>query len=234
MAVWNSFFRFFRKDYRVTVFDFPGQGGGKIVSGPPEVDLGEQIEVVRAVQEHASPPGKVYLFGSSWGGVVAAAFAAKYPSRVEKALLASFGTKPSSRMTRVINQGQELYRNGVGAKIGHLLVDEFGQLIPETLKSRIVNQFTNMKEEHFQNFLAHSESVKQIRHIHEIIDLGKIQAETLIMNGAKDALLDSQDIEEVATAIDNCRFEVIPDAGHFLHFEDPRILDQYADFFAGV
>jgi pimeloyl-ACP methyl ester carboxylesterase len=49
MAVWRSFIKHFSKNYKVIVFDFPGQGRAKIISGGSGVSIDEQVEILHEV-----------------------------------------------------------------------------------------------------------------------------------------------------------------------------------------
>jgi pimeloyl-ACP methyl ester carboxylesterase len=231
MAVWRSFISFFSKKYRVVVFDFPGQGRSKITAGGLGISFDEQIETLHTVVEAVAPGERVILSGASWGSIVAAGFAAKYPALVDKVLLGSFGVKPSSKMAQVISRGQQMYRNGKGNRIGRLLVNEFGQKIPEALRGKIINQFERMVSEHFEAFREHSEFVGGIGHLEDIVRLEDIRAKTMIVNGEHDTLLNLEDIEIAKSKIPDCESMIVKDTGHFLHFERPEILRLYQTFF---
>ena len=52
MSAWRSFVSYFQRDFRVVVFDMPGQGRAQVTSGSNRVTLDEQIQVVHElVQE---------------------------------------------------------------------------------------------------------------------------------------------------------------------------------------
>ena len=233
MAVWRGFISFFSKAYRVVVFDFPGQGRARVLEGGISISFEEQVESLRAVIEAVSPSEKVILSGASWGSIVAAGLAAQYPALVEKLLLGSFGIKPSTKMTEVILEGQQMYQNGAGKRIGRLLVDEFGQQIPDTLRAKIIHQFEYMDEHHFLAFKAHSEFVNSISHLSDIVRLEDIRAKTLIVNGEHDTLLNFDDLEIAQAKIPDCELIIVEGAGHFLHFERSEIMKLYRSFFAG-
>jgi pimeloyl-ACP methyl ester carboxylesterase len=171
MAVWRGFISYFSKTHQVVVFDFPGQGRSRVLQGEAAISFDEQVESLRAVIRAVSPSQPVILSGASWGSIVAAGLSAASPELVEKLLLGSFGIKPSRKMTEVILEGQQLYANGDGNRIGKLLVEEFGQKVPDTLKVKIIRQFEYMTESHFLAFKAHSEFVNSIAHLSDIVRL---------------------------------------------------------------
>ena len=49
MAVWKSVVSYFFKDYRIVLFDFPGQGRARVLSGPTAISFDEQLDVLYQV-----------------------------------------------------------------------------------------------------------------------------------------------------------------------------------------
>ncbi len=233
MAVWRAFVSFFVPEYSIVVFDFPGHGRAKILSGPPVVPLEEQIAVLRHVVDETHLSSELLHFAAaSWGTIVAAGFAARYPSEVGKMVLGSFGVKPSKAMLDTITRGQQLVDENKGSEVGQMMIESFGQRISPSYKSKIIEQFHHMDKEQFLVIYAHCDFVRNARHISEFVDLRKIQAKTLIVNGEHDTILDLRDGDFAATQIPNCELKMIPDAGHFLHFEREDILNIYREFLA--
>jgi len=91
MAAWRPVVTYFSRDYRLLLFDFPGQGRAQIISGSAVVALDEQVEVLHQVLSAQNAPEKSIVAGASWGGVVVAAFASRFPHLVDNIILASFG-----------------------------------------------------------------------------------------------------------------------------------------------
>ncbi len=233
MAVWRSVVSFFAADFSIVVFDFPGQGRAQILSGSPVVSLGEQTAVLRHVVDATNQSSDLLnTAAASWGTIVAAAFAARYPSEVGKMVLGSFGVKPSKAMLDTIIRGQQLVDENKGSEVGQMMIESFGQRLSLSLKSKIIEQFHHMDKEQFLVIYAHCDFVRHARHISDFVDLRNIQAKTLIVNGEHDTILDLRDGEFVATQIPNCELKMISDAGHFLHFEREDILNIYREFLA--
>ena len=230
MAVWLSVVRYFSPDYTVVIFDLPGQGRSRTLSGPPGASLEEQVAVLDRVISVTRNNGQINLAAASWGTVVAASYAAQHPGASDKLILASFGLKPSDALLEVIKDGQKLVDTNNGQRLGHLIIERFGQDIPDTYKHRIIEQFSNMGTDQLMAFYAHSESVENARHIRDYVDLRNIRAKTLIVNGEHDTILDLRDGEFAATQIPRCQLKIVPGAGHFLHFEREDILEIYKEF----
>lgn len=232
MAVWRSFVSHFIADYTVVVFDMPGQGRSTIVSGSPGIAFDEQIEVLLAVVNATSRDKKVILAAASWGTIVSVALAARYPELVHKMILGSFGARPSRAMMEIIREGQRLFNEDNTGDIAPMMIEKFGQYIPESQKQQMIAQFRNMSREQFLSFYEHCEFVGQSTSIEEFIELGNIEASTLIVTGEYDAILDNKDVEQTSTRIPDCEFRMIPGAGHFLHWEQSDILHTYSEFLA--
>jgi len=232
MAAWRSFVSHFVANYSVVVFDLPGQGRSQILSGSPAVSFDEQVEVLEGVVNATNRNGAVHLAAASWGTIISAALAARHPELVDKMILGSFGAKPSRAVIDVIKVGQRLFDEDKTSEIAPLMIEVFGQYIPEAHKKQMIDQFRHMSREHFLNFYEHCSFIEQASDIAAFVDLASIKASTLIVTGEFDSLLDVTDIEEAALRIPDCEFKLVPGAGHFLHWEKADILHIYSDFLA--
>jgi alpha/beta superfamily hydrolase len=92
------------------------------------------------------------------------------------------------------------------------------------------DQFKNITKEHLENFHAHGQLLETTKHINEVVDLRSIKAQTLIINGEMDTVMDFDDIILAATQIANCIVKIVPGVGHFLHNESDDVLSIYRDF----
>ncbi len=230
MAAWKSVVSYFFKDYSLVLFDFPGQGRARILTGPTEVSLDEQVRVLHQVVIAQRVPGRCDVVGASWGGIVVAVFASQYPELVGKIILASFGAKTSKKMLRVIRKGMELYESGRGDEVSALIIENFGQHLSEAYKKKICHQFASIKKEHFRAFYAHGSFLENGHSIDEVVELANIKATTLIISGEHDTIMDLDDLRIVSSQIPNCETRIIRGVGHFLHNEREDILDIYKQF----
>lgn len=232
MAAWRPVVTYFARDYRLLLFDFPGQGRARVISGPSVVDLDEQVEVLRQVLLAQNDYHNCIVAGASWGGVVVAAFASRFPDLVDKIVLASFGIRVNEKLVEAIQDGQRLNGAATGEKIADVIIKYFGQHLNGTFKRKMHDQFKNITKEHMENFNAHGNLMKRTRHISEVVDLRSIKAQTLIINGALDTVMDREDALVAASQIANCMVKFVPGVGHFLHNESDDVLEIYRDFLA--
>ena len=234
MASWRTLVRHFARqcEYRVVLFDFPNQGRARCCRGDARVSVAEQVDVLGAVADEVSPDRPVALIGGSWGAVVAAAYAARCPKRVSRLVLGSFQIKANARLREVASLGRALVADGRGDELGPLFMREFGAQLPADRQRAILAQFAALRNEQFQQMYEHAARLVNEESIDQIADLGDIEAETLIVNGAADPIIDPHDAQtlERLPAAERC---VVPDVGHFLHIESPGVLDIYSGFLLG-
>ncbi|MFH0762263.1 MAG: alpha/beta hydrolase, partial [Candidatus Omnitrophota bacterium] len=228
MAMWHSFVRRFRKKYRIILFDFPNQGRARILSGQINVALDEQVAILRGVLEAAKAGGEVTVCAASWGGVVAAAFASRYPDKVKRLILASLGTRPNKKMIETIKKGSSISCEN-RKEMAETLIESFGTNLPPIIKQKIITQFNNMGSEKLKAFHQHGLFILGTREIGDVVRLEDIKAETILINGEKDSIIDLNDVRFLATQIPNCQLRIVKDAGHFLHLERQEILDLYQE-----
>ncbi len=225
MAMWQSFIRHFSPDHRVILFDFPGQGKGRIISGPQSASLEEQVEILRAVIAAAGAQ-HITICSASWGGVIALALAARYPHLVKQLVLGSLGTKPNKRMIETIQSGFQIAPHKRD-EMADTLIDSFGQNLPEAVKKKITRQFASMSPEQLRAFCEHGLFIIAAKNLSDVIDLKKIQAETVLINGENDTIIDLDDVKYLATQLPHCHLKIVKNVGHFLHLENDNVLDVY-------
>lgn len=228
MAMWQSLVARFSRDYRIVLFDFPNQGKAKILVGPSQVSLDEQVEILAAMMDKAGLTRDATLCAASWGGVIAVAFASRFPDRVKRLILASLGTKPNKKMVETIKKGSGLHINNRD-QMAHTLIRSFGESLPAKMKENIINQFRAMKEEALQAFYEHGLFVIASKQLSEVVDLSTIRAETILLNGENDTIIDLDDVRFLASQIPHCELRIIKGVGHFLHMENENVLDIYEE-----
>jgi pimeloyl-ACP methyl ester carboxylesterase len=230
MAVWRAVTQRFSQHFTVIIFDMPGVGRSRILSGSAHVTVQEQIEVVHALIEHAAPRGSLTLAGSSWGTAIAAGYAALHPEAVQQLVLSSFGMKPNAVMQGIIVDAQTLYDSGNYAAGADIILNMFGQQIGPTYKRQIELQFASLSQRSAESFYEHCRNILKLGHLRDSVDLTQIQARTLTVNGSEDRIIDLDDMWVAEALIPECECRLIDGVGHFLHFERPEVLDDYEDF----
>ena len=228
MAMWHTFVSRFSGKYRIALFHFPNQGKAKIISGPAQVSLDEQVGILAAVMEKAGVSKDAALCAASWGGVVAAAFASRYPERIKRLVLASLGTRANEKMAETIKKGAVIDMRDRD-QMARVLLEAFGENLPVRIKQKIFTQFRAMKEENVRAFYEHGLFVVSSGKLSELVNLKNIKAETTLLYGERDTIIDLADVKFLASQIPNCRIRIVEGVGHFLHLESEAVFDLYAD-----
>ena len=234
MSIWRSVVKHFTSDFRVLVFDMPGVGRSHILDGPAYVSVDEQVQVLDSLIARFEPGTRpLTLAGSSWGTAIAAVYAARYPDRVANLLLSSFGMKPNAGMEYVVRRAETLYRARDFAGGADLILEVFGDRLQAGYKRQIAAQFAGLTAESAEVFHEHCANIMKLGRLDEQIDLRNIKARTLIINGADDPIIDLEDMDQAQRLIPDCQLRLVEGVGHFLHFERPELLDEYAEFLCG-
>jgi len=228
MAMWHTFILRYAPHYRIVLFDFPNQGKGRVTSGPIFVTLDEQVDILREVMKATGMNRNVTMCSASWGGIIAMAFASRYHHEVRQLCLASLGTKANDAMVETIKKGFQIDTKD-RQKIADILIESFGQNLPENIKNKIVSQFHAMSEENLRAFYEHGLFVVSTKKLGDLINLANIKAKTFLIYGEKDTIIDLEDVKFLSTQIPKCEVRVVKGAGHFLHMEHDDIFDVYED-----
>ena len=225
MAMWHSFIRRFSSSYRIVLFDFPGQGKGHVLSGPTKTSLEEEVEILEEVIK-GTGVNDITLCTASWGGVVAMMFAERHPPIVRRLILGSLGTRANKQMADIIQSGSQIDPNDRG-KISDSLINCFGQNLPDVIKRKIMKQFAEMSQERLAAFCEHGLFIIDGKNLRDVVNFKGIQAETILLRGENDTIVDLDDVQYLTSQIPNCRMEIVQGVGHFLHLETDDVLDIY-------
>jgi pimeloyl-ACP methyl ester carboxylesterase len=231
MAMWHSFVRRFKESYRIVLFDLPNQGGGRVVAGSAHLSLEEQVDILTAVIEATSAGHRLTVCSASWGGVIAMAYAVRYPGRLKCLILASMGTRANQKMIDMISQGLQR-RVKDPLKVAESLIEGIGQDLPVAMKNKIVSQFRHMGPDAFQAFLQHGSTVLSVRELSKVVDVSKVQCKTILLHGENDTIVDLDDVRYLTAEIPRSELRVIKNVGHFLHLEKEELLDVYEEILA--
>jgi pimeloyl-ACP methyl ester carboxylesterase len=233
MAMWRSVVkRMAGTHYQTVLFDFPNQGRAAALNQhltTKSLSVEQQVDVLHAVVEQVSPLQPVALLGGSWGALIAAAYAATHPSRVLRLVLGSFQTRPTEKLRQVARDGRALVEAGRGSELGELFVAEFGGGMDAVRQRAIGAQLRTLGPEQYRQMYDQARLLVDNVDIESMVDLQRIAARTLIVNGETDPIVDWEGTPRVAARFRSASFEIVP-AGHFLHHERPEIVDTYATF----
>ncbi len=162
---------------------------------------------------------KAHLFGVSMGGMIAQHFAADYPDRVEKLILAVTAPQPNFTLTESIEEWIRLAAENnhtalMDSNLRRIYSDSYYRknkwLVP------IIGRLTKPKS--YTRFFVQASACLT----HDAFDrLPEIQAPTLVIGGAKDQALGIQPSLDIALRIPGAKLKVYPDWGHGVYEEAP-------------
>ena len=181
-------------------------------------------EVLQAAQVN-----HVTICSASWGGVVALAYAQKYPRSINRMLLGGMATRPNQSMIKTIGEGCRI-DPGERKEMAEVLIGSFGTNLPESMKNRIFRQFCAMSKEQLRAFCDQGLFVLSASNLGEVVDFKNIPVDTILFRGENDTITDLDDVKFLAAQLPNCRLKIVKNVGHFLHLESDEVLEDYYAF----
>lgn len=179
--------------------------------------------------------GRIALLGFSHGGMVAIRYAASYPERVERLVLASTSARRGEAQRveaeRLIaaRAGEPWYAEAVAAleseEHAHQTVEAMARLL-KTMTPLFFSRWNAAAAEFVKSDFG-IDNVDALRFFNArppdlTSDLGRISSPTLVITGEEDFVCGPASGTEIAAGIGAARLVVIPDAGHMTYFEQPE------------
>lgn len=215
-----------------------GTGGSDRPADPRAYTIEDHVGDVEALRTHLGVQ-RMHLLGHSFGGVVAMAYAAAHPERLDRLVLASSLARFSAEQAQAAetamkaHSGEPWYADARAA----LEEEESGRFHGDEELSAIAMRELPL---YFARYGAAAAAYLKIvarEHINsdalglfnrEIMttfdlrpELPRITAPTLVITGEADFITSPVCAEEIAACIAGVRKVIIPDAGHFTFIEAP-------------
>jgi pimeloyl-ACP methyl ester carboxylesterase len=223
-SMWDAQARFFADRYRVITPDILGFGGSQPALPWSIEQMGDEL---LSLVDHLEIQ-RLTLVGLSIGGYISLPFAAKHPDRIEKLVLAHTRARADNAVERE-NRSQmvtALQENGI-------------EILPDSMLPRLLgaNASGDLRDRIRRTILKASPNaaifaVTAMRSRADATSLlPQLSCPTLVIAGDGDSILRVEDCRQMASAIPNARFDVIPNAGHLSNLEEPeqfnRALEQF-------
>ena len=204
----------FATDYRCITFDHRGWGTSLDTPGGPGREA--FVEDLKQLLDYLEVD-QAFLVAQSMGGLTCLGFALAYPKRTLGLVLGDTtgGTGDASvlaALSDVHTPAQGISRTlsaGFIAKYPRLtfLYQQIQGLNPSNPDDGILNSFRNPDGPSAD-------------------DLATLQAPTLLIVGKEDLIFPPQVVEAVQNLIPGSRLEVVPEAAHSAHFEQPEVFNK--------
>lgn len=214
------------RGYPAYSWDAPGYGESADL--PPGID---HVAAVIAVIESLGLE-KVHLFGTSWGGVIAAQVAVRTPHQVASLVLADStrgsGTDPqaASAMLARSKELEELGPREFARRRAPRLVAP--QCSPE-LREAIFEQMAQVR------LSGYTAAAQMMAATDNTELLGQITVPTLVLVGESDIVTGVPESERLAAIVPEGRLAVVPEAGHAAVTEQPTaVAEVLGEFWGGL
>ena len=227
------------EDLELVLLDPRGTGGSDRPADPRAYAIDDYAEDVEKLREHLGLD-RIDLLGHSHGGVVAMAYASRYPERVGRLILASTLARWAPEQEGAMHEAMAKHKDepwfedatealeaeqagdfSSDAELGELAIREFPfyfaeygaaeQAYLDTLRDETPNADTLL----FFN-----------REIFPTFDLRpqleKITAPTLVVTGELDFITGPVCADEIAGGVAGSEKVILPGAGHFIFVESPE------------
>jgi len=216
---WDATLPAFQKSFRTLRYDQRGFGQSEKTSGT--LALSDMIADI-AVLLDSLAIRTCHVVGSALGAGIAAAFAARHPSRVERLVVQSLVTK-SSRTFRpqMIERANETERTGMRAQAQASL----GRSYPEVLRGNR-ERFEQYRLRWIANDPQGFAAINRMLLDMDLDgELSAIKCPTLAIGCVHDPLRTPEMVKELAPRISGARY-VEADSGHFMHVQSPELFTE--------
>jgi proline-specific peptidase len=202
-------------------------------------DIGDYVDDLDELRAHLGLE-RMLLFGHSHGGVVAQAYAARHPERVERLVLAStlprFQAEQEQAMEAAMaaKAGEPWYEDATDA----LRAEQAGEWdTDEELAAIALREFPfyfRSYGEPEQDYLRTLEGEVPVGDALKLFneevfttfdlrpELGRITAPTLVLTGEDDFICGPVCAQELADGVAGAQLVLLPDCGHFVFVEQPE------------
>jgi pimeloyl-ACP methyl ester carboxylesterase len=233
------------------LFDPRGTGGSDRPADARAYAIEDYANDVEELREHLGLE-RINLLGHSHGGVVAMDYAARYPDRVEKLVLASTLARFAQEQVAAMEAGMaakagEPWFEDASAALQAEQADEFET--DEELGELALREFPFYFADYGDAERAYLESLRgdipnadTLRYFNQEIfetfdlrpQLGEITAPTLVITGEQDFITGPVCADEIAACLSDGRKVVIPGSGHFVFVETPEAFREAVLDFLGA
>jgi pimeloyl-ACP methyl ester carboxylesterase len=225
-----------------------GTGGSERPRDPRAYQIDDYVSDLEDLRRHLGLE-RMLLLGHSHGGVVAMAYAAAYPARVRRLVLASTLARFGPDQEAAMQQGMEKRSAQPWAPdaIAALEEEQAGHFATDAELSPLVFRELPLYFAHFgaaeagyldtlKSEMINADALKlfnqEIFNTFDLRDrLRSITSQTLVITGDEDFICGPVCAEEICAGVKGARMMIVGDAGHQLFVEQPQAFhDEVADF----
>ncbi len=219
MTSWDGVIESLTAPRPIVRYDQRGHGQTEKIPGPYVLD--DFVEDLRQLLDHLDI-AQTHLVGFSLGGLVAQAFALKYPKRLDRLILISTicGRSDKEKQT-VLARAKTLLESGASAHLSNSVdrwfTDAFQQSHPHVVAKRLEKSKTNHPQCYAASYkvLAESDLIDQVH---------RISVPTLVMTGECDLGSTPRMSQILTTEIPNSTLIILKNLKHSVLYEAPQTI----------
>ena len=223
--------KYLNTQFNVVLYDQPYSGQSKphnIHNQPLTKE--DEARILLELIEHFKAD---YLQSFSWGGVAAMLALAQRPPRIEKAVIASFSPLINAPMLDYLQKGMATLQAVDGVGLGHLVNNTIGKHLPSLFKRFNHRHISSLDDHEYRQMHAHIDQVVHLETHCDMECLAGIDIPVLFVNGEHDEYTSAQDVRVFAEHLNDCKFAIIDNAGHFLDMEHKAAWQQSSEVLLG-
>jgi proline iminopeptidase len=223
----------------LVLLDPRGTGGSTKASDPRAYAIEDYVSDLEQLREHLGLE-RMQLFGHSHGGIVAVAYAARYPKRVERLILAStlarFSSEQEAAMTEAVegHASEPWYADARAALEAEEAGDfETDEELAELSRRELPLYFARygaVERAYVASLNGEMPNADALRLFNrEQVstfdlrpELAQIAAPTLVIAGEEDFITGPLSAADLSEGIPGAETVVLPDCGHFVFVEAPE------------
>ncbi len=167
---------------------------------------------------------RVHVAGHSMGGAIAQNLAIRHPQLVDRLVLAATGAVMSMRNRILFNDLNALRQNGINMLLWYKMLFQWLFRPAFFEDERAVNGAAEqaLAYVHAQSHDDFSRQLAAAMAVDHRNDLDQISAPTLVLAPRLDLLFGMKDAQGLGAAIAEARVQVIENAAHSLHWDNPQ------------
>jgi proline iminopeptidase len=235
----------------LVLLDPRGTGGSDRPEDPQAYAIDDYVADLDELRAHLGLD-RINLLGHSHGGIVAMAYAARHPGRVERVILASTLARWAPEQQEAMEEAIASHANEpwyADAKAA-LEAEQAGEFASdEELVELGLREFPFYFRDYGDEERAYIESLRgdtanadTLRYFNQEIfetfdlrpELERITAQTLVITGADDFITGPVSAGEIERGLADVSKVIIPDCGHFVFVEAPEAFGEAVVSFLGV
>jgi pimeloyl-ACP methyl ester carboxylesterase len=224
--------------FRLVLLDPRGTGKSPRPPDPSAYTINDYVADLEEVRDGLGFE-RMILLGHSHGGVVAQAYAARHPERVERLILASTLARFQAEQEEAMREGMEA-RSGepwYAAAQAALETEQAGGFTTDVELAELIwrelplyfAHFGETEAAYLEELKVESPNADALRLFNREIfptfdlrrELPRVSAPTLVITGTEDFICGPLCADEIAASISDGQTLLVPGAGHFTFIERP-------------